>query len=251
VDNSEKFTGKAPVYNKYRPDYPDEYIDYLAEYNSLGPQSVIADIGSGTGILSKQLLEKGLRVVCVEPNGDMRNAAETELKDYPGFTSINGTAEHTGLAGNSADLITAAQAFHWFDKDLFKAECKRVLKEGANVALVWNSREESSPFVRENAEIMKRFCPLFKGFSGGIDEDKDMFEAFFRNGSYEFRVFRNDLSYDFDGYIGRTLSASYAPKEGSPDYKDFIAALANLYERYSKGGTVSMPNITRSYIGRV
>jgi ubiquinone/menaquinone biosynthesis C-methylase UbiE len=251
MESSGKFTGKASIYKKHRPNYPDEYIDYLAEYNSLGPQSVIADIGSGTGILSKRLLEKGFRVVCVEPNGDMRSAAETELKDYPGFTSINGTAEHTGLAGKSADLITAAQAFHWFDKDLFKAECRRVLKDGANVALVWNSREESSPFVRENSEIMKRFCPLFKGFSGGIDEDPDMFEAFFRDGSFDHRVFKNDLRYDLNGFIGRTLSASYAPGEGSPDYKGFITALTELFEKYSSEGEVVMQNITRSYIGRV
>lgn len=250
MDNSEKFTGRASVYKKYRPNYPDEYIDYLAEYNTLGTRSVIADIGSGTGILSRQLLEKGFRVVGVEPNDDMRRTAEAELKGYPGFTSVNGTAEHTGLADKSADVITAAQAFHWFDKEMFKAECKRVLKQGASVALVWNSRDEVSPFVRENAEIMKRFCPLFKGFSGGIGETPDVFEAFF-DMPYEYRKFRNDLQYDLDGFIGRTLSASYAPKESSPVYKGFVAALTELFEKYSKHGTVTMPNITQSYIGRI
>lgn len=251
MENHNKFTGRATIYKKYRPSYPDEYIDYLAEYNSLGPQSVIADIGSGTGILSRQLLEKGFNVVCVEPNGDMRNIAEMELKKYSRFTSVNGMAEHTGLAENSADLITAAQAFHWFDTYLFKAECKRVLKEGTNVALVWNSREENSHFVRDNAEIMKRFCPLFSGFSGGIDDTPQKFEAFFENGSFEYRVFRNDFRYDIDGFIGRTLSASYALDESSSDFNSFFEALAELFERYSKNGTVILPNITRSYIGRV
>jgi SAM-dependent methyltransferase len=249
--NSEKFTGRASVYKKYRPDYPEEYIDYLAEYNTLGPQSVIADIGSGTGVLSRQLLDKGFSVLCVEPNDDMRSTAEAELGNYPGFTSVNGAAEHTGLAGGCADLITAAQAFHWFDKGLFKAECKRLLKEGANVALVWNSRDETSAFVRANADIMKRFCPLFYGFSGGIDEAPEVFEAFFENGSFDCRVFRNDLQYDLDGFIGRTLSASYALNEGSPGYKGFIAALTELFEKYSRGGRVTMPNTTRSYIGKV
>ncbi len=249
-DNSEKFTGKASVYKKYRPGYPAEYIDYLAEYNSLGPQSVIADIGSGTGKLSRQLLGRGLKVICVEPNADMRSAAEAELGSYIGFTSLNGTAEHTGLKGGSVDLVTAAQAFHWFDKELFKAECKRVLKEGASVALVWNSREEGSQFIKENAKIMKRFCPLFKGFSGGIGEDPEVFEAFFKNGAYEYRVFRNDLQYDLGGFIGGTLSASYALSETSPGYKGFIAELTELFEKYSKDGKVTMPNITRSYIGK-
>jgi SAM-dependent methyltransferase len=249
--NSEMFTGKASIYKKYRPDYPGEYIDYLAEYNSLGPQSVIADIGSGTGVLSRQLLDRGFQVFCVEPNDDMRSSAETELESYPGFTSINGTAENTGLAGKSADLITAAQAFHWFDKDMFKAECKRVLKEGANAALVWNSRDASSPFVKDNAVIMKRFCSLFNGFSGGIDDTPERFKTFFENGSYDHRVFRNDLQYDLDGFIGRTLSASYALNESSPGFKGFIAALTELFERYSKSGKVIMHNITQSYIGKV
>lgn len=251
MDNSDKFTGRASVYKKYRPNYPDEYIDYLAEYNALDARSVIADIGSGTGVLSRQLLKRGFRVVCVEPNEDMRHAAEAELKDYPGFTSINGTAEHTGLAGKSACLITAVQAFHWFDTELFKAECKRVLKGGANVALVWNSRDESSPFVRENERIMKRFCPLFKGFSGGIDDTPEKFGTFFENGAFERRVFRNDLQYDMNSFLGRTLSASYAPGAASPGYKSFVASLMELFEMYSQDGIVTMPNVTRSYIGRV
>lgn len=248
--NSEKFTGRASVYKKYRPNYPAEYIDYLAEHNSLGPQGVIADIGSGTGVLSRQLLDRGFRVLCVEPNDDMRRTAEAELRDYPGFTSVNGTAEHTGLPGGCADLITAAQAFHWFDKDLFKAECRRVLKT-VNVALVWNSRDEGSPFVRENAEIMKRFCPQFYGFSGGVDDTPERFEAFFEKGSFDYRVFRNDLQYDLDGFIGRSLSASYAPGKSSPGYKGFIAALNELFGKYSKDGKVTMPNVTRSYTGKV
>lgn len=248
---TEKFTGRAEIYKKHRPGYPKEFIDYMAKYSSLGSQSVVADIGSGTGILSRQLLERGYRVIGVEPNNDMRSTAEAELHDYPGFSSVNGTAEHTGLEDKSVDLVTVAQAFHWFDTAMFKAECKRILKQGANAALVWNSRDESSVFVKENAEIMKRFCPLFNGFSGGIGETPSVFEEFFENGLYEYRVYRNDLQYDIDGFIGRTLSASYAPKEGSPEYIGFVAALMNLFEKYSKDGKVTMPNITQSYIGKV
>ncbi len=159
MESHEKFTGKASIYKKHRPNYPGEYIDHLAKYNYLGAQSVIADIGSGTGILSKQLLDKGFKVACVEPNGDMRSAAEAELKDYPGFSSVNGTAEHTGLAGNSVSLITAAQAFHWFDKELFKAECRRVLKQGANVALVWKQPGRKQPACKGECENYETLLP--------------------------------------------------------------------------------------------
>lgn len=250
-ENAGKFTGKAEVYSKYRPDYAEEFIDYLIEYNSLKDKSIIADIGSGTGIFSRQLLEKGLKVKAVEPNSDMRKEAEESLGTFPGFTSVNGSAEYTVLEEKSIDLVTAAQAFHWFDKEKFKAECRRILKPGSKVALVWNSRVTDDPMVIECGEAMKKLCPLFKGFSGGIDEDAGVFDSFFKDGKYEFCDFRHDLKYDLGGFIGRNLSASYAPKEADMNRSEFIEAMAKIYNKYSRDGFILMPNTTRSYIGKV
>ncbi len=110
------FTDKADIYAKYRPSYPNEYIDYLFSANQLNSDRIVADIGSGTGIFSHQLLERGLHVIGVEPNNDMRNVAEQSLNIHSRFISINATAENTTLKENSVDLVTVAQAFHWFDK---------------------------------------------------------------------------------------------------------------------------------------
>ncbi len=239
------------MYIQNRPSYPDEYIDYLLSANIFNETSRIADIGSGTGILTKQLLERGVSVTAVEPNDDMRSKAEHDLHRFEQFTSINGSAEATTLPANSVDLVIAAQAFHWFDKEEFKLECKRILKHEAMVALVWNSRDFKSPLIKENAEIFKKYCPNFYGFSGGIGEDAEIFNQFFREGKYELKRFPNDLVMDFEAFLGRNLSASYSLKESDKDFKFFVEAIANLFYKYSQNGTIVMPNFTRSYLGNV
>jgi len=251
VKTTENFTDKANIYAKYRPSYPNEYIEYLLSANELNENQIVADIGSGTGIFSCQLLESGLHVIGVEPNDDMRKMAEHSLKRYPHFQSIKATAENTTLKENSVDLVTVAQAFHWFDKEAFKIECQRILKQKANVALVWNSRDVTSPLIQENAEICQKTCPTFKGFSGGIDETPEMFNSFFKDGKYEFKEYQNDLLFDYEGFLGRNLSASYAPKENDEEYKSFVLLLSELFDKYSKNGKIILPNLTRSYLGNV
>lgn len=245
------FTGKADIYAKYRPSYPDEYIDYLFSANQLKKDSIVADIGSGTGIFSRQLLERGLHVIGVEPNDDMRTMAEQSLKQYARFNSIKATAENTTLKEKSVDLVTVAQAFHWFDKKAFKIECQRILKHKANVALVWNSRDLTSPVIKENEAICRKTCSNFNGFSGGIEETPEVFSSFFKDGKYEFKIYQSDMLFDYEGFLGRNLSASYAPKKDDGEYKRFVFLLSELFEKYSKNGKIVLPNITRSYLGNV
>jgi ubiquinone/menaquinone biosynthesis C-methylase UbiE len=251
LDTTKKFTGKADLYSKYRPRYPKKYINYLVSYNKLTSNNIVVDIGSGTGVLTEQLLDKRLKVIAVEPNDDMRSIAEKRLNNHPKFVSIKGTAENTGLRSKSIDLITVAQAFHWFDKVKFKNECIRILKPNLNVALVWNSRDSSSQMILENAEICKNLCPSFNDFSGGIKEASEEFEQFFRDGKYEYRTFQNDLEYYLDDFVGRNLSASYAPKSTDSNYKEFVKALTELFMKYSKDNKIILPNVIRSYIGKV
>lgn len=251
MKNHEKFKGKAEVYSKYRPDYPIEYVRYLIDSNCLGADSKIADIGSGTGILTRQLLQEQLIVIGVEPNDEMRQIAEESLQNEANFISINATEQQTGIESNSLDLVTVAQAFHWFNHVAFKKECQRILKISAKVALVWNSRDLNSQIVLENAEICKKFCPNFNGFSGGIEETPDIYAKFFRDDQYEYREFRNDLAFTLEGFIGRNLSASYAPKPGQPNYSLFIKALTEQFYCYADEEMVIFPKVTKSYVGQV
>ncbi|MDQ0229175.1 class I SAM-dependent methyltransferase [Metabacillus malikii] len=250
MKSTNTFTNKAELYAKYRQTYPSDYIDYLVSKADINDDCIIADIGSGTGILSKQLLERCFTVIGVEPNDDMRAAAEQSLKSCSRFTSVKATAEETTLHDHSVDFVTVAQAFHWFDIDKFRVECQRILKHDAKVALVWNIRDESSILNKESAAICKKYCPSFTGFSGGMHENPLPFHQFF-NAGFEVKTFRNDLPFHLDGFLGRYLSASFAPKKNDKEYNPFINALKELFERYSNNGTIIIPNLTRSYLGEV
>ncbi len=251
MKSTDNFTDKAEVYAKYRPSYPLEYIEYLISEAGLYENCIIADIGSGTGILSRQLLERGFTVIGVEPNDDMRTVAEQTLKPDSRFISVKAKAENTTINDNSLDLVTVAQAFHWFDIELFRLECQRILKQDVKVALVWNSRDRTSDINKESADVCQKYCPNFKGFSGGIEETPIAFQQFFKDGKYDFKYFSNDLQFNLKGFLGRYLSASYSPKKNDKEYNPFITALSNLFEKYSNNGKVVIPNMTRSYLGKV
>jgi hypothetical protein len=181
----------------------------------------------------------------------MRTAAERSLSAYSLFTSVSGTAEHTQLPDHCADLITVAQAFHWFDADDFKTECRRILKPDQKASLIWNSRIPDAPLIKATTEICKTFCPNFRGFSGGIDSDRSHFSLFFRDGNYSVKTYSHPLRYTLDAFIGRHLSASYAPKPGDASRQPLVQALTQLFDRYEQNGTISFPNETRCYCGCV
>ena len=247
--NEEKFSGLSGLYAQYRPDYPQALMEYLYTEAGLAPEAAVADVGAGTGIFTKQLLEKGSRVWAVEPNADMRASMQESLGDFPRLSCVSAPAEHTGLAAGSVDFVTAAQAFHWFDRAAFKAECRRILKPRGRVVLVWNSRDAQSALVRENAALNRAHCPAFRGFSGGLHDNPD-FSDFFE-GAYIERRFENPLYFDESGFLGRNLSASYAPRAGDPAQEKYVEALRALFARYSENGVLKMPNITRCYVGAV
>lgn len=250
--NENKFDGMGKVYSRFRPNYPQAFIDCLFGNVGVSKNSVIADIGSGTGILTKQLLERGNTVYAVEPNADMRAVAESDLSEFENFISISGTAENTTLPESSIDFITVAQAFHWFDRKAFKDECRRILKPNGKVILVWNSRDEKSEIVAANDEINRRYCPDYKGFSGGIHTAAATadFSDFF-TGDYEAIEFENPLPFSERDFIGRNLSSSYALKEEDENYSDYIGELEEMFHKFSRDGILAMPNLTDSYIGKV
>ena len=200
MDTTKNFDGYAEDYTAGRPNYAIQLIDHLFSKYRLSEDSVIADIGSGTGKFSRQLLDKGSKVYSVEPNDDMRRVAEAELSIYSNFNSICGDAENTSLADGVVDFITTAQAFHWFDVHKFRKECKRILKEDGKAALIWNVRDESNQLNQELYQIYTRYCPRFKGFSGGIIKDDPRIKEFF-GGDYDYLSFDNPLFFDKEKFI--------------------------------------------------
>ncbi|MGN1203190.1 MAG: class I SAM-dependent methyltransferase [Eubacterium sp.] len=250
MDNTEKFSGRAENYTKGRPSYAQEFIKTLYGTVGFNENSVVADIGSGTGKLSKQLLDMGSTVYCVEPNDDMRRIAQSELSSYSNFISVKANAEMTGLKGNSIDFITCAQAFHWFDAGKFKQECKRILKPAGKVVLVWNTRDMDSNFSIESYEIYKKYCPLFKGFHGGMrDDDKRIYDFF--NNKCSKMIFENPLAFTREKFITRSLSASYSIKSGDEGFESYIRELEELFDKYCENGFVTVKNNTVAYAGEI
>ena len=256
--NESKFTGKAELYSKYRPSYPKEFIDHLQSEVGLDNTGIIADIGSGTGKLTKLLLEVGKMVYAVEPNNDMREAAEHNLNKYKNFISVNATAEITTLNDSSVGFITVAQAFHWFDRKKFKEESKRILKPGGKVILVWNTRVLTGEPVKDYELILRKHCPDFDGFSGGrqsalyneIGIDSEDFHDYF-TGGYESKEFSNDQIEDLECFIGGAMSASYTPRKNDENYSVLIDDLTECFNKYATGGMLTVPFITRIYTGTV
>lgn len=247
MDNAGKFTGRAAVYAQGRPGYPVALFDLLTE-EVCGEGCRMADVGSGTGILSRALLDRGWTVYGVEPNEDMRHEAERALGGFPRFHSVAGTAEQTGLADGSVDVVTAAQAFHWFDAEAFGRECRRILTPGGQVVLIWNSRREDSPAVQEEGRIHRAYCPAFRGFSGGMPDMEETIGAFFKR---RFRVcrFSHELSYTREQYVRRMLSSSYSLGENEENRHVWLEELNGLFERFQSDGKIEIPNETITYMG--
>lgn len=236
---------------KYRPGYPAQVLDRLRDAGVLAADAVIADVGSGTGISSWLYLENGFEVFGVEPNDEMRKAAEEYLSAYKRFHSVNGTAEETTLADHSVDMILAGQAFHWFDVEKAKAEFKRILKPGGNVVLVWNDRRpDSTDFLRAYEDLLKMFGTDYaKVNHRNIDEK--VFDAFWGKGEWHSFSVDNFQDFTFEGLKGRLFSSSYVPAEDHPDSPFMVSVLKKIFTRYQENGLVRFEYDTRVYYGKL
>ena len=249
--NSEvKFTGKSQLYDQHRPSYPFVFFKELITKEGKSKNSVVADIGAGTGIFTSVLTGICDHVIAIEPNDEMRAVLNKKMISNKNCLCLKGKAEKTGLSTNSVDLITVAQAYHWFDSVAFKQECKRILKPNGRVMLIWNSRDHESKLNKETARISKNYCQDFRGFSGGINIEKLDLQAFFSKG-YERYSFSNPLKMTKEQFIGRNLSASYAPKAEDSSYNIFVEELGYLYEQYRSDNHIIVPNDIHVYVGAI
>jgi SAM-dependent methyltransferase len=246
-NSTTRFSDRVEDYVKYRPHYPGVILSYLRDHYGFGPGWVVADIGSGTGISTELFLRFGNKVFAVEPNREMRLKAEELLAGYPDFVSVDGTAEATGLADSSVDLIVAGQAFHWFDPAGTRTEFVRIARRGAAAALIWNERLILSGFEREYEELILEYAGDYKTINHKNITDKQIGD-FFRPQTFQLRVFENEQRFDFDGLRGRLLSSSYIPKEGAT-YVAMLVALKALFDRRALDGQVRVGYETKVYTG--
>ncbi len=249
LEPTKRFSSRVENYVKYRPHYPREVIEILREVCGLMRDWRVADIGSGTGISTELFLTNGNPTYGVEPNQPMREAAESCLKEYTGFTSVDGTAEETTLPDSSVELVVAGQAFHWFDRARAKVEFRRILKPGGWVALMWNRRRKDMPFLAEYEELSRTFSPDYDKVDGTNVTD-EMFAEFFSPNVYQFRACEHGRLQDYEALKGGLLSSSYSPEPGHPNHEPMIAELEKLFARHERDGRVRFEYDTQVYVGR-
>lgn len=245
---TQRFSDRVTHYARYRPSYPTAVLACLRDEWGLAETAVVADIGSGTGLLTRLFLDNGNPVYGVEPNAEMRTAGEGFLADYPHFTSVNGTAEATTLPDHSVDFVVAGQAAHWFAPEPTRAEWQRILKPGGHIALVWNTRHvEGSDFMRAYERILVAYARDDTGRprrEGGHERGPE----FILGDSHQFRSFVNVQQFDYAGLEGRTLSSSMMPLTGHPHYEPMLAALRKLFDKYQVDGRVTVHYTTELYV---
>jgi ubiquinone/menaquinone biosynthesis C-methylase UbiE len=248
ITPTQRFSSRVGNYSRFRPSYPAEIVGILRQECGLSPESVIADVASGTGIFTRLLLENGNRAFGVEPNDAMRKAGEEYLAAYPKFASVAGTAENTTLPDASVDLVTAAQAAHWFDRGKAITEFRRILKPEGYLVLLWNDRRtDASAFARDYESLLLEYGTDY----AEVKRRDAASQEFFGEIKHEKRVLRNFQKFDYTALEGRLLSSSYTPPVGHPAHEPMLSELRRIFETYQRGGAVLMEYDTNLYFGQL
>lgn len=251
VKDSKKFYyGKQEDYSKYRPTYPTELFDFLSlEYDM--KNKVIVELGAGTGKFSKIASSYCNKIYYVEPNVDMINKGKEYCNECNNIVYINKSAEFTELPENSADIIFAVQSFHWFDKQKLKQEVSKILKPNGNFAIVWNDWEdENNKFSIDYFKYISSWNTKLTGKKYQHKNEDDR-KNFFKNGEYKTYTFIHSKNYTLEMLIGLSKSLSYAPKENSEFYNEFIDGITSIFDKYKNDGVVCFDFHTEMYIGKI
>lgn len=252
LNPTKRFSDRVENYRKYRPGYPTEIYEYLITKAGLQPRAEIADLGSGTGLLSQLFLVHGHRVFGVEPNAAMRMAAEEVFSEDNNFVSIDGRAEAIPLADSSVDFVTAGQSFHWFEPGATRREVRRILRTGGQCALIWNTRSvKGSQFQKDYEDLLIRFGTDFKRVDHARNLPEEKLAELFAPNEMKHFSFRNEQVFDLQGLQGRLLSSSYAPTPADPNHKPMLDELGEIFNRHQQNGSVLFAYRTDVYHGKV
>ena len=251
LHSTARFSDRVDDYVRYRPDYPPALIEWLQREQGVDAAWRVADVGAGTGISSKMFLDAGYRVTAVEPNAPMRAAAERWLQTYENFDAVDGKADATGLPDASVDLVTVAQAFHWFDQETTRREFARILRPHGLAAIWWNSRRLTGTRFLEGYEaLLQQFGTDYASVAERYADDERM-RAWFGAGFRGSARFEHAQRLDFEALRGRLMSSSYAPQAGHPQHEPMLRALRELFDSCAEQGTVSFDYDTRIFAGHM
>jgi len=246
MDTLDVFSSKAEKYARYRWDYAPQAVQAIFEVTGIASQSWVADIGAGTGILTRHFTGRVGRIFAVEPNAGMRRMAMRTLGSHPSCQIIAGCAEATALANGCIDLITAAQAISWFDPLPARAEFWRILKPGGWLAVLRNldthaelgaALEKIYPAESDQEALRKGKGIPLSFYYGGAEFLRQSFPFTTRN--------------TWEEFLGSLSTASYAPDEDSPWYTAFERDARRVFERFSREGWVTSQAVTELCLGQI
>jgi ubiquinone/menaquinone biosynthesis C-methylase UbiE len=243
--NTTRFSDRVVDYMKYRPKYPTNMIDLLRREIGLEENHIVADIGSGTGISSDLFIKNGNKVFGVEPNVEMRHAAEQLFEDETKFVSVDGSAEKSNLESESVDFIFCGQAFHWFDKFQAKLEFNRILKPTGHIVLAWNVRNENDLFQKGYEQLLRNNIPEYNDVTHKNISDNDIIR-FFSPATLFKSSLKNHQIFDLEGLKGRLRSSSYCPKTGK-EFEKLMKKIEDLFHKFEKDKLVRFDYITNLY----
>jgi SAM-dependent methyltransferase len=251
ADSKDRFSTRVGDYVRYRPSYPHAILELLRDECGLTRDWEIADVGSGTGILTKLLLANGNTVYGIEPNAAMRKAGEQFLAAYRNFHSLAALAEKTMLPDESVDLVIAAQAFHWFEPHSARAEFTRILRPPGWTVIVWNERRtDVGAFAEKYERLLYTYGTDYQIVSKGYPLP-DRMELFFGNRTLRHRWFWNEQSMDFDALRGRLMSSSYSPLAGHPNHAPMMTELRRIFDEHAQNNRVRFEYMTHAYYGQL
>ncbi|KEZ50894.1 class I SAM-dependent methyltransferase [Metabacillus indicus] len=233
--NSE-FDNKTREYAIGRPSYPTDILSVMKELD-INNQSTIADIGAGTGILTHMLGSLECDILAIEPNEHMLEECKVYCKDVTNIKMIKAPAEETSLMEHSVDVITIAQAFHWFDKKRCKKEFRRILKENGSVVILWNDMQITSQLAMEYAALLNNYKVKTTAAISNFDPDEE--KRNFLEQEYTKVYYDNWHTVTEESFIGGALSLSYTPSKLDLKYNDFVAELGQLFSKYQHNGSVT------------
>jgi len=251
---TQRFSDRVDFYVRSRPKYPAALLRFFQSDLGLSPLDAVADIGSGTGFLTEMFVRNGNPTFAVEPNEPMRKAAETHLGDWSNFHSINGTAEATTLGDASVRLVTAAQAFHWFDAGRAASEFRRILQPGGITAIIWNERlNDNSPFMAAYEQLIRRYRREDEPVRSGMFREggTPVIQQFFGPAGYQQCTFENPQMLDAAGLLDRITSSSYMPLPSDPAYAELVRSATELFDKHQQNHTVRIMHETRVYYGTI
>ena len=253
-DNTQRFTGRAEDYDRYRQRYPSsEVLSRLRAWCGLTSAWLVADVGAGTGMLAEVFLENGNRVLAIEPNPDMRDQMRAFVEGHLGHPApqleiIDATAEATTLPDASVDLVAAGRAFHWFDKERSLVEFRRILKPGGWVALIAGDRDRDSkdpayrPQIDAYEEMMSTHGTDYTGAVRSGYRTYDKMEMLF-DGEFHHDQLPGLRQLDWPTFRGHTMSLTVSPQSGHPSHEVFLRELRRYFDTYASAGIFTTPTL--------